>query len=74
MKITYSSARHASVVHNALVADDELQPNKISRTMAVDDSTLTIRFETADLRLLRTACTSMMEMVLLASQTVEKFG
>eukprot|EP00850_Spirogloea_muscicola_P013611 SM000093S24422 [mRNA] locus=s93:281829:282786:- [translate_table: standard] len=64
----------ASIVFNALAVDAELQPDKVSREMSVHGPKLRVGFAATEARLLRAAYRAFMDVLILATRTLEQFG
>ncbi|GAV66181.1 Pcc1 domain-containing protein [Cephalotus follicularis] len=74
-EIDFESAEHASVVYAALAVDKELQPDKVKRQMSVSsDGKLSVHFEATEARFLRASFSSFMDVLTLATKTIEEFA
>uniref|UniRef100_A0AAV1V188 Transcription factor Pcc1 n=1 Tax=Peronospora matthiolae TaxID=2874970 RepID=A0AAV1V188_9STRA len=63
----------AQFVLQTLEVDDELQPDKIHRTLTVKGSDLHVHFEATEIRLLRAAVSSFYDMSMLTARTLLEF-
>eukprot|EP01038_Epipyxis_sp_PR26KG_P007493 gene7493-10209_t len=73
IKINFGSPVRASMVKNCLEVDDELQPNKTWKIIEVNGEILMIKFRATDLKMLRVAISSFMDMIIVASKTLLEF-
>ncbi|CAK9318171.1 unnamed protein product [Citrullus colocynthis] len=73
-EVNYESAKKASIVYNALIIDKELQPDKVKRVMSVSDGKLSIHFEAVEARFLRASFSAFVDVLTLATKTIEEFG
>ncbi|KAH7432101.1 hypothetical protein KP509_07G008400 [Ceratopteris richardii] len=64
----------AEVVRAALAVDDELQPDKVKRDMYVEGNILSINFKANEARYLRASFSAFMDVLVLATRTIEEFG
>ena len=71
--IAFGSATRAGIVKSCLEVDEELQPLKINKTLCVQDGDLHVLFEATDLKLLRVAISSFMDMAIVATKTLLEF-
>lgn len=74
LEVHYPSDEWATMVLNCLSVDSELQPDKLRREISVQGTKLRVGFATSDLRLLRAAFNAFMDMLILATKTLEQFG
>ncbi|OAE31638.1 hypothetical protein AXG93_3384s1120 [Marchantia polymorpha subsp. ruderalis] len=74
MQVEYPSEELARIVMVTLSVDAELQPDKVARTMEVRGGRLSISFRATDARFLRASFSSFMDMLVLATRTIEEFG
>ncbi|MQM15065.1 hypothetical protein Taro_048002 [Colocasia esculenta] len=85
-EVDYGSELHASIVYAALTVDKErsdklvilpfllqLQPDKVKRHMSISDGKLLAHFEAVEARLLRASFSSFVDLVTLATKTIEEF-
>ncbi|KAK3286690.1 hypothetical protein CYMTET_5759 [Cymbomonas tetramitiformis] len=73
MQAEYASHAHAQMIMTTLDVDAELNQGKVSRTLHVQDSTLHARFAATEARLLRAAVSSFLDLMTLATKTLEQF-
>mmetsp|Transcript_16157 Transcript_16157/g.31043 ORF Transcript_16157/g.31043 Transcript_16157/m.31043 type:complete len:91 (-) Transcript_16157:1081-1353(-) len=73
-KICYGSDEAARMVMNTLSVDAELNSDKVSRELRVEDGNLHIHFEAAEPRLLRAAVSAFYDLLGLATRTYEAFS
>lgn len=74
VQVEYPSEELARIVMVTLSVDAELQPDKVARTMEVRGGRLSISFRATDARFLRASFSSFMDMLVLATRTIEEFG
>lgn len=74
LQVPYSSATSATYVANALSVDPELTPDKVTKNVRVDGSTLLADFSASELRVLRASLSAFMDMLALSNRTLEAFG
>lgn len=71
--VSFEKADHAQLVRDALSVDPELRPHDVRRTMVLTDSDLTINFMAQDIRMLRAATGTFMDLLGVATLTLETF-
>ncbi|PVU97464.1 hypothetical protein BB560_005739, partial [Smittium megazygosporum] len=69
LRIPFHSQRFAEIACSSLSADKEPNPTEITRTMSVENSELVIEYHTANLKLLRTAVSSLFDLLFLLANT-----
>ncbi|WVY89103.1 hypothetical protein V8G54_037953 (chloroplast) [Vigna mungo] len=74
MEVDFGSEEHASIVYAALAVDKELQPDKVKRGMTVSDGKLSVHFEATEARFLRASFSAFVDVLTLATKTIEQFG
>nr|KYP72384.1 hypothetical protein KK1_004972 [Cajanus cajan] len=74
MEIDFGSEENASIVFSALAVDKELQPDKVKRLMTVSDGKLSAHFEATEARFLRASFSAFVDVMTLATKTIEEFG
>lgn len=74
LTIEYPSKELANIVRMALVVDGELQPDKVKREMCVEGNFLNIKFVANEARYLRASFSAFMDVLILATRTIEEFG
>lgn len=73
-EVDYESEENAQVVYSALAVDKELQPDKVKRQMSVSNGKLFVHFEAVEARFLRASFSAFMDVLTLATKTIEEFG
>ncbi|KAF5450432.1 hypothetical protein F2P56_030786 [Juglans regia] len=74
LEVDYESEENASMVYAALAVDKELQPDKVKRQMAASNGKLTVHFEAVEARFLRASFSAFVDVLTLATKTIEEFG
>ncbi|XP_010263199.1 PREDICTED: uncharacterized protein LOC104601538 isoform X1 [Nelumbo nucifera] len=74
LEVDYESEENASMVYAALAVDKELQPDKVRRKMSVADGKLSVHFEAVEARFLRASFSAFVDVLTLATKTIEEFG
>ncbi|KAL5719164.1 hypothetical protein ACHQM5_011984 [Ranunculus cassubicifolius] len=74
LEVDYGSEENAHIVYTALVVDKELQPDKVRRIMSVSDGKLKVHFEAVEARFLRASYSTFLDVLTLATKTIEEFG
>ncbi|KAH6784080.1 transcription factor [Perilla frutescens var. hirtella] len=74
LEVDYSSEEVASMVYAALAVDKELQPDKVKRHMSISNGKLSVRFEAVEARFLRASYSAFVDVLTLATKTIEEFG
>ncbi|CAM8935078.1 hypothetical protein QQ045_014372 [Rhodiola kirilowii] len=74
LEVDFKSDDKASIVYTALAVDKELQPDKVKRQMTVADGKLSVHFEAIEARFLRASFSAFMDVLTLATKTIEEFG
>ncbi|KAJ4726680.1 EKC/KEOPS complex, subunit Pcc1 [Melia azedarach] len=74
LEVDYESEENASIVYAALVVDKELQPDKVKRQMSVVNGKLLVHFEAVEARFLRASFSAFVDVLTLATKTIEQFG
>ncbi|XP_011075963.1 uncharacterized protein LOC105160331 [Sesamum indicum] len=74
LEVDYQSEEIARIVHAALAVDKELQPDKVKRQMTVSDGKLSVHFEAVEARFLRASYSAFVDVLTLATKTIEEFG
>ncbi|KAM7264549.1 hypothetical protein ACFE04_002232 [Oxalis oulophora] len=73
-EVDFESQEYASIVYATLAVDKELQPDKVKRVMIVSDGKLSVHFEATEARFLRASFSAFMEVLTLATKTIQLFG
>ncbi|XP_076949489.1 uncharacterized protein LOC143622145 [Bidens hawaiensis] len=74
LEVDYKSDEIASIVYSTLAVDKELQPDKVRRLMSVSNGKLSVRFEATEARFLRASYSAFVDVLTLATKTIEQFG
>ncbi|KAK7828149.1 uncharacterized protein LOC112034625 [Quercus suber] len=74
LEVDYESEENASMVYAALAVDKELQPDKVKRQMEVSNGKLIVHFEAVEARFLRASFSAFVDVLTLATKTIEEFG
>lgn len=73
-EVDYESNENASIVYAALAVDKELQPDKVKRQISVVNGKLLVHFEAVEARFLRASFSAFVDVLTLATKTIEQFG
>jgi EKC/KEOPS complex subunit PCC1/LAGE3 len=73
-EINFGSSENASIAYSVLAVDKELQPDQVRREMSVSDGKLFVHFEAAEARFLRASFSSLVDLMVLATQFIEEYG
>nr|XP_043613238.1 uncharacterized protein LOC122585191 isoform X2 [Erigeron canadensis] len=74
LEVDYKSDEKAHIVCSTLAVDKELQPDKVKRLMSVSDGKLLVHFEAVEARFLRASYSAFVDVLTLATKTIEQFG
>jgi len=74
LQVEYASEENASMVYTALSVDKELQPDKVKRNMVLNGRQLLIQFVAVEARFLRASFSAFVDILVLATSTIEQFG
>ncbi|KAL8467647.1 hypothetical protein ACS0TY_031047 [Phlomoides rotata] len=74
LDVDYESEEAALIVYAALAVDKELQPEKVKRHMSVSNGKLFVYFEAVEARFLRASYNAFVDVLTLATKTIEEFG
>ncbi|KAL5803488.1 hypothetical protein ACOSQ4_031793 [Xanthoceras sorbifolium] len=74
LEVDFESDENASIVYAALAVDKELQPDKVKRQMSVANGKLSVHFEAVEARFLRASFSAFVDVLTLATKTIEQFG
>ncbi|CAK8567625.1 unnamed protein product [Lathyrus sativus] len=74
LEVDCGSEENASIVYATIIVDKELQPGKVKRLMTVSNGKLIVHFEAIEARFLRASFSAFMDVVTLATKTIEEFG
>ncbi|KAL3687913.1 hypothetical protein R1sor_014222 [Riccia sorocarpa] len=72
-RVEYPMEEQAKIVMTTLSVDAELT-DKVARTMTVEGQHLLIIFKATEARYLRASVSAFMDMLVLATRTIEEFG
>ena len=72
-RIEFETSGHADLVNQALSVDPELRPDDVTRELKTEGTVLVIRFRAKQLRMLRAAVGTFLDLVALAVRTLEAF-
>ncbi|KAJ7943201.1 EKC/KEOPS complex, subunit Pcc1 [Quillaja saponaria] len=72
LEVDYESEDNDSVVYAALAVDKE--PDKVKRNMSVSNGKLSVHLEAIETRLLRASFSAFVDVLTLATKTMEEFG
>jgi len=72
--VSFATPNHAQLVLDTLSVDPELRPHDVQRTMALDGCSLSITFKAKDIRMLRAATGTFMDLLGVATLTMETFS
>ncbi|XP_047070840.1 uncharacterized protein LOC124679052 isoform X1 [Lolium rigidum] len=73
-EVDCGSEEHAYIVYKTLAVDNELQPDKVRREMAVSGGKLLVHFEAVEARFLRASFSAFVELMVLVTKLVEEYG
>ncbi|TMW68677.1 hypothetical protein Poli38472_006145 [Pythium oligandrum] len=73
IRLSFPEAEDAEHAMLTIQVDEELQPDKIHRSLSVDGTDLIVHFEATEIRLLRAAVASFYDMSLLVARTLLEF-
>ncbi|CAL5204092.1 unnamed protein product [Lathyrus oleraceus] len=74
LEVDFGSEENASIVYATIIVDKELQPGKVKRFMTVSNGKLIVHFEAIEARFLRASFSAFMDVLTLATKTIEEFG
>ncbi|KAI3735427.1 hypothetical protein L6452_14924 [Arctium lappa] len=74
LEVDYKSEEKACIIYSAMAVDKELQPDKVRRVMSISDGKLSVRFEAIEARFLRASFSAFVDVLTLATKTIEQFG
>ncbi|XP_056861136.1 uncharacterized protein LOC108846773 isoform X2 [Raphanus sativus] len=72
MDVDFETDQHAFIAYKALSVDKE--PDKVRRAMSVSNNKLSVNFEAIEARLLRASFSAFVDVLSLATRTVQEFG
>merc|ERR1712130_130893 len=74
LEVPFESARHAEIALNSLVQDKEPRSGSgIQRDLTTEKNILRVKWKAEEARILRTSVTSLLQLLTLVTQTMEKF-
>ncbi|XP_071521881.1 EKC/KEOPS complex subunit LAGE3 [Panulirus ornatus] len=74
LEVPFNSRREAEVVRNSLQVDPEPKRSGSSKTFTIKENVLCVEIRSPDVRQLRTALSSFMDLLHLVSKTIDQFG
>lgn len=74
LDVNFESEEHALIVYTTLDVDKELQPDKVRRVMSVSNNKLSVQFEALEARFLRASFSAFVDVLTLATRTIQEFG
>ncbi|XP_058724698.1 uncharacterized protein LOC131596139 [Vicia villosa] len=74
LEVDFGSEENASIVYATIAVDKELQPDKVKRIMTVSNGKLLVHFEAIEARFLRASFSAFVDVLILATKTIEEFG
>ncbi|GFP94776.1 ekc/keops complex subunit lage3 [Phtheirospermum japonicum] len=74
LEVDYESDEIASIVYATLAVDKELHPDKVKKQMSVSNGKLSVHFEAVEARFLRASYSAFVDVLTLATKTIEEFG
>jgi tRNA threonylcarbamoyladenosine modification (KEOPS) complex Pcc1 subunit len=70
LRVPLKDARYARAIFDSLVVDEELQPERVHKSLSLEGTTLLVVFAAEDWRMLRVASVSFMEFLAVAVRCV----
>jgi EKC/KEOPS complex subunit PCC1/LAGE3 len=70
LRVPLKDARYARAIFDSLVVDEELQPERVRKSLSLEGTTLVVSFAAEDWRMLRVASISFMEFLAVAVRCV----
>ena len=74
LEVPFESEKHAQIAFNSLRVDREPSRATTCRHLSLDATRLVAEIEAPDARSLRTAANAFLDLVVLVSKTLERFG
>ncbi|KAL1822295.1 hypothetical protein DCAR_0310121 [Daucus carota subsp. sativus] len=74
LEVDYGSEEKARIIYTSLGVDTELQPDKVKRQMSITNGKLAVHFEAIEARFLRASYSAFVDVLTLATKTIEEFG
>ncbi|KAG7175758.1 uncharacterized protein LOC121855253 [Homarus americanus] len=74
LEVPFNTSREAEVVRNSLQVDPEPKRSGSSKTFTLKENVLCVEIRSPDVRQLRTAVCSFMDLLHLVAKTVDQFG
>jgi len=72
-ELTFQEQRYAEIVRDATMVEKELRPHLIQRSASIKDNSLILIWHAKDLRTLRVASGSFLQLASLSIETIEAF-
>eukprot|EP00252_Welwitschia_mirabilis_P025312 TRINITY_DN7848_c0_g1_i1.p1 TRINITY_DN7848_c0_g1~~TRINITY_DN7848_c0_g1_i1.p1 ORF type:complete len:108 (+),score=22.64 TRINITY_DN7848_c0_g1_i1:115-438(+) len=74
LQVEYPTEENALIIYKVLSVDNELQPDKVKRDMILHGCELHVNFSAVEARFLRASFSAFVDVLVLATKTVEQFG
>ncbi|CAN7115096.1 hypothetical protein HID58_009414 [Brassica napus] len=74
LDVNFETEQQAFIAYTSLAVDKELQPDKVRRVMSVSNNKLSVHFEAIEARLLRASFSAFLDVLTLATRTIQEFG
>lgn len=74
VRVQFLSAEHAALAARVLAVDDELQPERASKTFTVSGSELVATLSASEARVLRVVISSFFDMAAVVARTLAEFS
>ncbi|KAF8116806.1 hypothetical protein N665_0014s0068 [Sinapis alba] len=74
LDVNFETEQDAFIAYTALAVDKELQPDKVRRVVSVSNNKLSVNFEAIEARLLRASFSAFVDVLTLATRTIQEFG
>lgn len=74
LRIPFGCGREAEIVYNSLRVEVEPARSKVSRVLEVEGATLVAKLRAEEARSLRVSLNSLLEHIILATETIRQFG
>jgi len=74
VEIPFESERHAEIALNSVIQDEEPRAGThIERKITVEGNVLKVNWQAEEARILRTSAQSLLQLLILVTQTIEQF-
>ncbi|XP_054716680.1 uncharacterized protein LOC129226108 [Uloborus diversus] len=74
LEIPYGTVKEATIAFNSLRIDQEPTRGGVTKKLEVKDHNLIIKITSKDIKKLRTAVNSIMDFLILTTETIARFG